>query len=382
MVSILAHAQNLVYTLLSLMPSSYQQENLEAMLGLFLQAQGYPLPEHSKSKSASALSRFLNISNWSTKGVICVTRKRVIKEILSDCPKGRKPFLQVIIDLTTLEKAGKFKGLENLIRVYNGKRGLHLVVVYLVVGRWRVPWSFRIWRGKGTPSPAQLALKMVNSLPKKLTRNFQVMVLVDTAFGSVQFLHGVRNRKYNVIAGIACTRKLVDGRCVAQLHKRGQQLRLQGLKFPVYVSWYYFKRDDGKYVKRFVISTKALKASTISWWGKRRWQIEGWFKTAKHRFGLHRFGQGTLLGVYRWLVLSLISYVLAHWAYLSTGSGETPPRFAIASKNLPDWGQAAEIAFQAIFPQLVVLLLLQDIERLRELALSQGINIQISRCKI
>jgi hypothetical protein len=30
MVSILAHAQNLVYTLLSLMPSIYQQENLEA----------------------------------------------------------------------------------------------------------------------------------------------------------------------------------------------------------------------------------------------------------------------------------------------------------------------------------------------------------------
>ena len=99
----------------------------------------------------------------------------------------------------------------------------------------------------------------------------------------------------------------------------------------------------------------------------------GWFKTAKHRFGLHRFGQGTLLGVYRWFVLSLISYVLAHWAYLST---------AIASTNLPDWGQAAEIAFQTIFPQLLVLLLLQKIEHLRELALSQGIDIQISRCKI
>jgi hypothetical protein len=46
----------------------------------------------------------------------------------------------------------------------------------------------------------------------------------------------------------------------------------------------------------------------------------GWFKTAKHRFGLHRFGQGTLLGVYRWLVLSLIAYLLAHWAYLSLAS--------------------------------------------------------------
>ncbi len=159
MVSILAHAQNLVYTLLSLMPSVYQQENLEAMLALFLSAQGYPLPEHSKSKSASALSRFLNNYDWSTRGVIRTTRSRVIKEILSECPKGRKPFLQVIIDLTTLEKFGKFKGFKNLITVYNGKRGLHLVVVYLVFGRWRVPWSFRVWRGKGTPSPAQLGLK-------------------------------------------------------------------------------------------------------------------------------------------------------------------------------------------------------------------------------
>lgn len=288
MESILAHAQGLVYTLLSLMPSTYQQQNLEAMLGLFLEAQGYPIPDHCKSKSASALSRFLNIYDWSTRSVIRTTRARIIKEILSQCPSGPKPSLQVIIDLTTLEKIGKFKQFKDLISVYNGKRGLHLVVVYLVVGQWRVPWSFRVWRGKGTSSPAQLGLKLVKCLPKKLTKHFKVMILVDTAFGIVEFIHGVRKRKYHVIAGIACTRKLIDGRCVAQLHKRGQQLRLRGLKFPVYVSWYYFKRDDGKYEKRFVISTKALKASTISWWGKRRWQIEGWFKTAKHRFGLHQ----------------------------------------------------------------------------------------------
>ncbi len=82
---------------------------------------------------------------------------------------------------------------------------------------------------------------------------------------------------------------------------------------------------------RFVLSTKPLKASTIKWWGKRRWQIEGRFKTAKHRFGLHRFGQSTLLGVYRWLILSLVAYLIAHWTYLST---QLP--------NLPDWGEAAQ----------------------------------------
>ncbi len=249
-----------MYTLLSLMPSTYQQKNLESMLGLFLEAHGYPLPEHSKGKSASALSRFLNIYNWSTRNVIRTTRARIIQEILSECPKGRKPFLQVIIDLTTLEKFGKFKGFDNLITVYNGKRGLHLVVTYLAVGKWRIPWSFRVFRGKGTCSPAQLALKMVTSLPQKLTKYFRVMVLVDTAFGTVQFIQGARKKKYHVIAGIACTRKLIDGRCVARLHKRGQQLTLRGLKFPVYVSWYYFKRHDGRYEKRFVVSTKALKA--------------------------------------------------------------------------------------------------------------------------
>lgn len=137
------------------MPTQYQKDNLEAMLGLFLEAQGHPLPEHSQTKSPSALSRFLNINPWSTREMIRIVRNHILEQISSDSLKGRRPFIQVIIDLTTLEKRGKFKEFEHLISVYNGKRGLHLVVLYLVVGRWRIPWSFRLWRGKGTPSPAQ-----------------------------------------------------------------------------------------------------------------------------------------------------------------------------------------------------------------------------------
>lgn len=92
--------------------------------------------------------------------------------------------------------------------------------------------------------------------------------------------------------------------------------------------------------KRFVLSTRPLKGSTITWWGKRRWAIEGFFKTSKHRFGLHRFGQGTLLGVYRWLVLSLIAFILAHWAYLSTNPSQ-----------LPEWGIYAHLALQTLLPE-------------------------------
>lgn len=371
MSNILAHAQELVYILESLMPSAYQRENFTAMLGLFLEARGYPLPQHSQTKSASAISRFLNIYNWPTSQIIRTIRKQIISAILSFCPKGRRPQLQVILDLTTLEKCGKFKQFDHLIRCYNHKRGLHLVVMYLVVGQWRIPWSFRVWRGKGTPSPAQLGLKLLSNLPKSFTKHFHVMVLADTAFGSADFISGVRALKYHAVTGLLSSRRLADGRRLRRLHKRGQQVHLQGFKKPVWVSWFYLKRHDGKFEKRFVLSTKPLKASTINWWGKRRWQIEGWFKTAKHRFGLHRFGQGTLLGVYRWLVLSFIAFVLAHWAYLSTNP-----------KDLPDWGNAAQTALKFIFPQIVLSSFLLDLKQIIPLARSYGFNIHVSRCKI
>lgn len=353
------------------MPTQYQKKNLQAMLGLFLQAQGCPLPEHSQTKSSSALSRFLNINPWSTRNMIRTIRDHVLQQVLSECPKGRRPFLQVIIDLTTLEKSGKFKEFEHLISVYNRKRGLHLVVLYLVVGRWRIPWSFRVWRGKGTASPAQLGLKLVKRLPQSLKSNFQVMILADTAFGSVEFLHGIRQLKYHAVTGVPIDRKLLDGRVLRHLHKQGQQVRLFGLKFPVTVSWYYLKRDNGKLQKRFVLSTRPIKASTLKWWGKRRWQIEGWFKTAKHRFGNNRFGQGTLLGMLRLLILSLTAYLIAHWSYLHK-----------KTVSPPDWRQAAQTAREFIFPHIVVSSLLLDIERLAHLARSYGFDIHIYRCKM
>jgi len=60
--------------------------------------------------------------------------------------------LQVILDLTALEKAGKFKGLHDLIKVLNGKRSLQLVMMYLVIGRWRIPWGFRVWKARRPPA--------------------------------------------------------------------------------------------------------------------------------------------------------------------------------------------------------------------------------------
>uniref|UniRef100_UPI0003193A1B hypothetical protein n=2 Tax=Fischerella sp. FACHB-380 TaxID=2692799 RepID=UPI0003193A1B len=86
---------------------------------------------------------------------------------------------------------------------------------------------------------------------------------------------------------------------------------------------------------------------------------------------MHRFGQGTLLGMYRWLILSLTAYLIARWTYLH-----------IQPESPPDWGQAAQTARESIFPEIVVSLLLHNVERLTSLARSCGFDIQISRCKI
>jgi len=368
---ILPQAQALVSALKTLMPSIYQQDSLQALLGLFLEGQGFPLPEHCQTKSASALSRFLNEYNWSTRQVIRAVRQAALQQILSQPRIGRRPTLQVILDLTTLEKVGKFKEFKHLIRVYNRKRGLHLVMLYIVVGQWRVPWGFQVYRGKDAPSPVQLGLRLLQRLPKILTQHFEVLVLADAAFGSHEFVTRVRQLKHHVLVGVSCNRKLEDGRSLRQLYKRGQQVKLSGLNFPLSVSWYYFKRKDGKWQKRYILSTKALKASTINYWGRRRWAIEVFFKTAKHRFGLHRFGQQSLLGVYRWLVLSLTAYLLAHWAYLHSGGGA-----------ILDWGEAAQKALELLLPMMALFPLLAEIQRLQPLIKHYGLNINVTWCKM
>ena len=156
MKTIVEYAQGLVYSLLGLMPSAYQKASLNALLGLFLEAQGHPLPQHTQVKSASSLSRFMNHYSWSTRSVIRTTRQAVLQQIAQHCPR-KDTRLQVLIDLTSLTKCGKFLHLSNLtdepetpnswVQVLNGKRGLHIVMLYLVIGGWRVPWSFRVWRG-------------------------------------------------------------------------------------------------------------------------------------------------------------------------------------------------------------------------------------------
>lgn len=388
---ILQHAQGLVYSLLCLMPSVYQKASLKALLGLFLDAQGHALPAHTSVKSASSLSRFLNRYSWSTRSVIRTVRQAVLQQIATHPPHAKIP-IRILIDLTTLEKRGKFCHLSTQtsdpnhpdfwVRFLNGKRGLHLVVLYLIIGEWRVPWSFRVWRGKGYASPAQLGCKLLATVPKSLLKRRVVLVQADTEFGTIGFFNAVRKRGWRPVVGLRGNRTLQDGRCLKDLYrhaKRGLQVYLKDLDYPLSVSWFWLKRTDGKRELRFVASSHPYSGAYLVRLGRKRWAIEGFFKTAKHQFGLHCFGQGTKLGVYRWLILSLIAYLLAHWI----DQWSLPP--------VLDWKAASRLALETLLPSIVWFQLLKQIRMSADIATQYGFEIVLKslpdpvyweRCKI
>ena len=375
METIVVHAQELVYSLLCLMPSVYQKASFNAFMGLFLDAQGHAIPQQTQVKSASSLSRFLNHYSWSTRAVIRTTRRAALAQIAQHPPRKDSP-LKILIDLTSLEKCGQFFHLgtatddpqapDPWVRMLNGKRGLHLVVLYLVVGEWRVPWSFRVWRGKGYPSPCHLACKLLATVPRKLTQGVPVIVLGDTEFSSIEFLNAVQKRAWRPVVGIRGTRTMQDGRTLKQLYrhgKRGQQVDLKGIDFPLTVSWFWLKRAEGKRELRFVGSTHPYSGVYLVRLGRKRWAIESFFKTMKHRFGLHCFGQSTKIGVYRWLILSFIAYLLVHWI----DQWSLPPSL--------DWKAASALALETLFPSIVWLQLLRVVRTRAHIAVQYGFEI-------
>jgi hypothetical protein len=191
--------RTLFNTIKTAFTSHHQIDGFQALLTAFLQADGYPRPERAPAKSPSAFSRFLNHYDWNARAIIA--------HVLNS--QKRLPTLELIIDLTTLEKTGAFQGLP--LSFLNDKYGLHLVVLYVVIGRERFVWAVRIWRGQGQRSWVELALSMLHCLPTWLTSRFKCRGLADAGFGSSAFITGCTNLELPVVVGVACDRTTEQG---------------------------------------------------------------------------------------------------------------------------------------------------------------------------
>lgn len=196
-------------------------------------------------------------------------------------------------------------------------------------------------------------------------------MLADAGFSTTDLIPGAQTLGFDTLMSVCCDRSLADGRCVSELPERGQRVQLKGLENWVSVSWFWRNHETtGQREQHFVVSTEPLSGAYIVRLGKRRWAIEACFKTLKHQFGWDCFGQGTRLGMYRWWILSLISYLLTHWHFLAS---EQP---------LLDWQQAAQDARDHLFPQEVVACFLQESKRIQPILAKFGISINIGRMPV
>ena len=315
-------------------------DSVQVLLNLFLHARGQPLPQLAKVKSPAALSRFLNHYEWNLRAIIRTMRCYALEQfqLYRSRSRGRSSNVELIVDMTSLPKEGKFPLLDDWMHHFNGVTGVHMVMLYVSCGEVRLPWSFLIWRGKHQTSPAELALKMLARLPHQFRQGRTALhVLADAGFSGRKFIAGVVNLGFTVSVSIQANKVMDTGRAIRQVRRQGQAIFLKDLpQIPLWLYWVWLPTKTGKgKEKRYVVSTIRWTPSTIRKKGRRRWRIEALFKTLKSRFGLHRFGQYTRRGVLRYCCLCLLSFLLCHVQDLE--DGESGRR----TSPWPDWGELA-----------------------------------------
>ncbi|MFC6801457.1 transposase [Deinococcus caeni] len=333
-------AGQLYSDMLTACPRKQHRDNMQVVLSCFLEALGISRFHASTAKSPGAISRFLNHQNWSLRTLIRTIRQHALRTFQDSLRgrRGRPPLIEIIVDTTSISKEGAFAELDGWIHTLNSVRGLHVVMLYVCCGDLRLPWGFKIWRGKGSPSPTDLALRLVRQLPSEVrTRTKHVHLLADAGFSSQAFMHGVRNLGLDFTIGMRADRRTTEGHRLKDITRQQCPVTLAGLPdLQLWLYWIWLPAKKGeKREQRFIVSSRQRTPQTARQTGRRRWKIEALFKTLKSRFAFGKFGQKTKLGVLRYLCLSVACFFLCHVEHLDqTASGQEV-------SSWPDWGALA-----------------------------------------
>ncbi len=291
----------------------------EPTLGMFLEE---GVPKHLKrvtACSSSTVSRLL--AKLSTEQLE-QARIRFQSEALRkeyDRLRGKKPWLVIRVDLTSIEKTGKALP---YTRTYNGVFGIHLVVIHVSIGKLSFPMGHAIYDPARDETPIQLALKLIKRFHPYLWGDMPQFLVMDSGFYSADAMDLLRWWGFeHVSIGGRSNLLLSDGRQLKEV-KRGECIELDGLPgMPLYASWVELPRD-GKMKRFYVLDTKPGTARTLTRRHKRRWLIESFFKSAKYDFGLKETRLRTETGIKNWLFLVWLSISLAMYQQFRAGMTE------------------------------------------------------------
>ncbi|BDP43309.1 hypothetical protein DAETH_32780 (plasmid) [Deinococcus aetherius] len=276
-------ARILADALLCVPNSPYQQRSLQAALGLFLDLKTKKALHRAHTVSASALSRLLNAYEWDTAACWTTLVQAQWDALLLAARRTHHPRLRLCVDLTRVPFSGRDLP---FVRVQGEVYGIHLVVLYAVYEDLKFPVGYRVYRGKGTPSPVRLALDLLATLPAEVSRRFDVCVLADSGFESAAFLQGVRDLGFEFVVGVRSTRRTDHpGHVTVEDCKHGSWVNLANWPWDTLT----LARVDRGERTFFSVASQLLPGDLVAREGARRWAIESFFKEAKHGFGLNRF---------------------------------------------------------------------------------------------
>lgn len=299
-----------------------QQRTVSALLDLFLTTEKRTLLNRVETCSASTASRCLNTltQTLQLRAHLWAWQARCLRKYAQK-QRGKKPWLILRVDLTSIEKTGKKLP---YLRTVNGVHGLHLVVLHVSIGKLSFPVGEAIYDpAQPDLTPIHLAARLLRRFHPYQWGDFEQLVLMDAGFYSGEFLDLLRWWGFvHISVGGRSNLRLRDGRPLRETCK-GEQVELDSAPgFPLWVSWVDLARD-GKKKRFYVLDTQPGCARTLVKRHKRRWMIESFFKSAKHDFGLKETRLRSETGIHNWLFLVMLSTSLALWAqclaHMTTG---------------------------------------------------------------
>jgi hypothetical protein len=343
----LQHSSILIEELKGQIKEEHQVKTFENILALFLSVNLRCILGNLVEKSKSTASRWFNQAKFDeTAWWRCIQQWQLARlKSFEEHKVGRKGYVWVRIDLTSIEKTGKELP---FLRVFNGVHGIHLVVLHVSIARLSLPLAFRIYDPKKSHTPIELALELLRDFPAKSFAGWTCYLLVDSGFYSADFIKKAARLGYtNLTIGARDNLILKDGRRLRDC-RQGEQVELES--YPgkaLFVAYIDLPRNNT--IKRFyVLCTQKGCAKTLRRRHARRWPIEAFFQSAKYDFGLKETRLRSETGIKRWIMLSFLAYSLASVARAYQGiqlileAGVPTPRFIFS------FAKAAQVALDLL----------------------------------
>lgn len=305
------HSHSLLKTLEALLWNRREVGVFRALVTLFLDCKLRTTLQNVRGMSASTASRFLSCHHAPDEVYWAELNRWQLAQCYGLPRRGRRGDVVLKLDPTCIEKTGKRIP---FARVFNRCYGIQLVVLHACMGSLSFPLGYRIYLGKNTSTPVDLALELLGQFPASQWSS-RAVVLADAGFGSSEFICGCAELGFKrLLVGLRCNRKLTDGRRLEQLQQRGEQVALHDLsELPLWLSWCDVKREDSK-TRFYVAATFAAGGAYLARRYRRRWLIESFFQSIKHDFGLKEARQRTKTGIRMWIFLACLAYSFARLA--------------------------------------------------------------------